>query len=77
MWKAIRLGLLVTVVVLIAFHYNRKLNPRDEDLLMPEGMEDTLPYNPHRIDSGAPPVDTSAYVTRDTTDFKADYIDTN
>lgn len=76
MLKAIRLGLLVTVVVLIAFHYNRKLNPRDEDLLVPIGPEDTLPYNPHRVDSGAIK-DTSAYTTRDTTDFKADYIDTN
>ena len=76
MRKAFALACIVTVVVFVIAKNNRKLSPRDEDLLMPK-MEDTLPYNPHRMDSGAPAVDTSAYVTRDTTDFKADYIDTN
>lgn len=73
MRKALRLGLLVTVATFVVYHYNRKLNPRDEDLLMPE---DTIPYVPHREDSGVNWID-SISVKRDTTPYKGNYIDVN
>lgn len=75
MRKAIKLGILATVVSFVVFHYSRRLNPRDEDLLLPE---DTLPYVPHREDSGAPIlVDSALYVPRDTTPYKGNWIDVN
>jgi hypothetical protein len=77
MRKALRLGLLVTVVSMIAFHYSRDLNPRDEDLLIKDAMEDTLPYNPHRVDSGAIPDTSLLYKPQDTTPYKGNYIDIN
>lgn len=75
MRKALRLGLLVTVACLVWYQFSRQANPHDEDIDKAIGIDDTLPYNPHRIDSGR--VDTSAYRERDTTPYKGNYIDVN
>jgi hypothetical protein len=76
MKKAFRLGLLVTVVSFIWYHFDRRVNPRDEDIDRLISPEDTLPYNPSRIDSGGGK-DTVVILPRDTTPYKGNYIDVN
>lgn len=75
MKRAFKLGLLAVAACWVWYHFNRNVNPRDEDIDKLIHPDDTLPYNAHRIDSGR--VDTSSFVPRDTTPYEATYIDIN
>ncbi len=76
MRKAFKLALLATAACFIWYHFNHKVNPRDEDIDRLISPEDTLPYVPNRIDSGGGK-DTVVILPRDTTPYKGNYIDVN